>query len=166
MTDPVVNVPAFLEIPVDQALVVSDLLLKPYISHLLHGGGVIEFSPELRRLLEPARKKIHQAIRPQVGCRVELGDEEGAAIGYALASYLVQAKRAPLDDSLAPLPGGLEGFQMDALQVFAAVVAYLGEKELPVAARLYAIGYGEGFFALPDGAESDGGAEEETEPKT
>jgi hypothetical protein len=166
MTDTGEIAPVFLEIPGDQALVVSDLLLKPYIRHLQHGGGVIEFSPELRQLLEPARKKIYQAIRPKVGCRVELGDEEGAAIGYALASYLVQAKRAPLDDALAPLPGGLEGFQMEALQVFAGVVAYLGEKELPVAARLYAIGYGEGFFAMPDDDESDRGDEEKTEPKT
>jgi hypothetical protein len=148
-----------LELPVDQALVVSDLLLKEYIKFLQVGEGGLPIPAELVRLLEPARAKIRAVIRPKSGCRVELRDDEMVALGFALLAYLIHAKRDEAGRECVPL-GGLKAFQLEALHVLAKIIEAMGAAGMPTAARIYQIGCLEGFFSDDDGPGTDVAAEQ------
>jgi hypothetical protein len=148
-----------LELPVDQALVVSDLLLKEYIKFLQVGEGGLQVPAELGSLLEPARSTIRAAIRPKSGCRVELRDDEMVALGFALLAYLIHAKRDEAGRECAPL-GGLKAFQIEALHVLAKIIETMSAAGMPTAARIYQIGCLEGFFSDDDDPSTDVAAEQ------
>jgi hypothetical protein len=144
---------AVLELPVDRALVVSDLLLKEYNKCLQVGEGGLQLPPELGRLLEPARSKIRAAISPD-GCSVELRDDEMVALGFALLAYLIHAKREDEGKQGVPLRG-LKVFQSEALYVLAKLIECMAQAGMPTAGRLYQMGCMEGFFDWPEDEDSE-----------